>query len=68
MVNKQNSVANLSLLTASTIWGLIWYPYRIIENAGVNGVIASVITYAVAFVIGLFVFRSDLRTGNSPPY
>ena len=62
MVNKQNSVASLSLLTASTIWGLIWYPYRIIENAGVNGVIASVITYAVAFVIGLFVFRSDLRT------
>lgn len=61
MAVKQNSLATLSLLTASTIWGLIWYPYRIIEGAGVNGVVASILTYAVSFVLGLVIFRRQLR-------
>jgi len=62
MAARQNSVAVVSLLTASTIWGLIWYPYRIVDHAGINGIVASMITYAVAFVIGLLVFRRQLRS------
>ena len=61
MASRQNFVATLSLLTASTIWGLVWYPYRIIGSAGVNGVVATMATYAVAFMLGLIVFRRQLR-------
>lgn len=61
MVARQNLTATLSLLTGATIWGLIWYPYRIIDHAGVNGVVASMMTYGVAFTLGLFVFRRELR-------
>jgi len=61
MAARQNSIATLSLLTGATIWGLIWYPYRIIDQAGINGVVASMATYAFAFLLGLAVFRRQLR-------
>ncbi len=60
MAGRQKSVAILSLLTGATIWGLIWYPYRLIDGAGINGIVASMATYAVAFVLGLFLFRRQL--------
>jgi drug/metabolite transporter (DMT)-like permease len=61
MATRQNSTAILSLLTGATIWGLIWYPYRIIDHAGIGGVVASMSTYSVAFLLGLVVFRRELR-------
>ena len=57
-------MATLSLLTAATIWGLIWYPYRIIDHAGINGVVASMVTYAFAFLLGLAVLRRKLRSAR----
>lgn len=50
-----------SLFAGATVWGLIWYPYRLIEAAGISGALASVLTYAVALVIGLLVFAPKLR-------
>lgn len=41
-------LAPLALLAAATTWGLIWYPYRILEQAGLSGSVASVLTYLVA--------------------
>ncbi|MDD5388896.1 MAG: DMT family transporter [Gallionellaceae bacterium] len=41
-------LAPLALLVAATTWGLIWYPYRILEQAGLSGGVASVLTYLVA--------------------
>lgn len=64
MAGRQNSVATLSLLTGATIWGLIWYPYRIIDNAGISGVVASMSTYAIAFILGLVVFQRALRAAR----
>ncbi|MFY9329044.1 MAG: DMT family transporter [Georgfuchsia sp.] len=61
MAARHNSVATLSLLTGATIWGLIWYPYRIIEDVGISGVVASMATYAVAFLVGLPVLWRKLR-------
>jgi drug/metabolite transporter (DMT)-like permease len=49
-----------SLLTGALIWGLIWYPYRILRNAGIDGIVASTITYTVAFVLGVVFFRRSL--------
>lgn len=61
---KNNAVAVSCLLTGALVWGLIWYPYRALQAAGVGGALASFLTYFVALLPGLFVFRgrrSQLR-------
>ncbi|MCK9283766.1 MAG: DMT family transporter [Rhodocyclaceae bacterium] len=55
------AVATVALLTGATVWGLIWYPYRAIEQAGISGTLATLATYAVALLAGLFAFRRDLH-------
>lgn len=37
--------APASLLLAAGIWGLVWYPYRLLQEAGVSGSLASLLTY-----------------------
>ncbi len=41
-------LAPLALVVAAISWGLIWYPYRLLEQAGLSGGVASVLTYLVA--------------------
>ena len=41
-----------ALLTGAAVWGVIWYPYRLLLGHGIGGVSASVATYGVALVIG----------------
>lgn len=53
--------AVFALLTGAFVWGVIWYPYRVLHGAGVGAISASVATYAIAFAIGLLVFRRQLR-------
>src|SRR5471032_1501076 len=50
-----------ALLTGATVWGLIWYPYRALEHAGVGGALAAALTYAGAFVLGVILLRPRLR-------
>ncbi len=57
---RERRAAVASLLTGALIWGLIWYPYRMLRDAGIDGVAASTATYAVALVLGLLVFRRSL--------
>lgn len=55
-------LAPLGLLTAATVWGIVWYPYRLLEQAGISGSLASLITYLVALVPVLaFCGRDFLR-------
>ena len=55
--SHEQRTAIVSLVTGALIWGLIWYPYRILRDAGVDGILAPTITYSLAFVIGLVIFR-----------
>lgn len=57
---RERRAAILSLLAGALIWGLIWYPYRILRDAGIDGVVASTATYAIAFVLGLAFFKRSL--------
>ncbi len=57
---REAHLAIISLLTGALIWGLIWYPYRILRDAGIDGIAASVTTYAVSIVLGLVFFRHKL--------
>lgn len=43
----QRTLAISSLVYAATLWGLVWYPYRLLNEAGVGGIAASFFTYAV---------------------
>lgn len=64
MVGREKTVAIASLLTGATTWGLIWYPYRIVEAAGLGGVQASLLTYLVALVLGVVAFQATLRRAH----
>ena len=40
------------ILSGALVWGLIWYPYRVLHLAGVSGPLATFITYALAMLFG----------------
>lgn len=48
------------LLTGATVWGLIWYPYRALEQAGTSGELAVTLTYGCAFILAAVMFRPQL--------
>lgn len=50
-----------ALLVGAAIWGLLWYPFRILEQARVSGPVAISITYAIALLVGAVLFRKHLR-------
>lgn len=53
MASKQKVVAVLSLLNAALVWGLVWYPFRMLAQQGISGELASFLTYVIALVLGL---------------
>jgi len=38
----------------SLVWGLVWYPFRVLEEAGVSGAQATLITYLLAMMFAMF--------------
>lgn len=48
----------MSLLLAASIWGLVWYPYRVLEAAGLPGSMASFLTYGLGVLPLVFWARS----------
>lgn len=54
----------MALLGGAIIWGLLWYPYRVLEQAEISGSIATAITYFIALLLGLVSFRKDLRMSH----
>lgn len=42
-----------ALLLAAAMWGLLWYPMRLLEQAGLPGLWATLVAYAVASAAGL---------------
>ncbi|HEX5363980.1 MAG TPA: DMT family transporter [Gallionella sp.] len=42
------------LLSGALVWGLIWYPFRVLEFAGVGGALTTLLTYSLAMVSGAF--------------
>lgn len=48
-------------MLAATSWGVIWYPYRAMEAAGLPAPIATFCSYCVAVAFGMIFFRGVLR-------
>lgn len=48
-------------LSGILVWGLMWYPYRVLQAAGVSGTLATLITFMLALLCGMILFPLDLR-------
>ena len=47
----------LSLLFSATMWGILWYPLRLLEEAGLGGLWTTLVMYSVASLVGLWLMR-----------
>ncbi len=44
-------LAIASLVYAAALWGLVWYPYRLLAEAGVGGIASSFFSYAIPLLL-----------------
>jgi drug/metabolite transporter (DMT)-like permease len=52
--SKQNMLPVAGVLSGALVWGLIWYPYRMLQDTGLSGALATLITYMLAMFCGTF--------------
>ncbi|MFO7552709.1 MAG: DMT family transporter [Haliea sp.] len=50
---EDHTLAVPSLLLAATLWGVVWYPLRLLEDAGLAGLWVTLVAYAAALLTGL---------------
>lgn len=44
----------VGILSGALVWGLIWYPYRMLQEAGLSGAFAAMVSYVLALLCGTF--------------
>ncbi|WP_041432435.1 DMT family transporter [Thiobacillus denitrificans] len=60
-LTSQRALPVASLVYAAALWGVIWYPYRLLDEAGVGGVASGVFSYALPLVLMGWLHLRDLR-------
>lgn len=59
--------AVLALVLGAGLWGIVWYPMRLLENAGLNGIWLTLILYSTALIASLpWTFRSCRAFTGTP--
>jgi drug/metabolite transporter (DMT)-like permease len=58
--STDKGIAVCGLLAGALVWGLIWYPFRVLRDLGVAGEISSVIAYGIALLLSAVVYRRQL--------
>lgn len=53
MPSNRNMIPVTGILSGALVWGLIWYPFRMLDEAGVSGALATMLTYLLALVFGI---------------
>jgi len=53
--SKQKVTAVTGLLSGAAVWGMVWYPFRILEQAGISAMLSSFLVYVIALFIGLII-------------
>jgi drug/metabolite transporter (DMT)-like permease len=56
-----------ALLVGAATWGIVWYPYRLLNAAGLDGAWSTVLTYGVALVIGSAIFPRAFASLKAMP-
>ncbi|MFM9913532.1 MAG: DMT family transporter [Methylophilaceae bacterium] len=51
--SKQKSLATSGLLFGAVVWGTVWYPYRLLAEAGIVGIQSNFLTYGFALMLGI---------------
>lgn len=62
-----SSAPTWALLFGAATWGLIWYPYRLLARAGVDGIWATLFTYTIALAFAVAIFPRIARSLTRPP-
>ncbi len=65
MPSKQNLFTFAGVLSGTLVWGLIWFPYRALQDAGISGALATLITYVLAILFGAFMLPRAWRERRS---
>lgn len=50
-----------TLLLGASIWGVAWYPFRLLQQAGISGELSTALAYFIALLTGLILFRKHIR-------
>jgi len=66
--NQHTMLPVVGLLFASTLWGLIWFPLRLLENNGMNGLWASAIMYCGTLIVAIPVLFKGWREWITHPW
>lgn len=59
--NNNNFFVVFGLLFGAFCWGIIWFPYRLLADTGISGIISSFYTYSVTVLIGMVVYARQWR-------
>jgi drug/metabolite transporter (DMT)-like permease len=51
----------LSLLFTATLWGVVWYPLRLLEGQGLAGLWSALVSYGAILVVFLWVLVRDRK-------
>ena len=63
-----SSAPTWALLAGAALWGVVWYPFRLLAQAGLDGLWATFFTYGFAFVLGVALFpRAAASLRRLPP-
>ena len=65
--STQTFLPVLSLLITSTLWGVVWYPLRLLEQQGLDGLWTSLISYSSAMLLGAFWLWQDRQPWRKHP-
>ena len=61
------SAPTWALLFGAALWGVVWYPYRMLARVGLDGIWATILTYVFALAIGIALFtREAIRIVRMP--
>ncbi|HEX7605415.1 MAG TPA: DMT family transporter [Usitatibacter sp.] len=67
-MKQASSAPTMALLAGAATWGVLWYPYRLLASAGLDGIWSTILTYGLALVAGVAIFPRAARSlAGAPP-
>ena len=61
-ISENRILPVLSLLLSATLWGVVWYPLRLLEVQGLAGVWSALVSYGAVLLLFLWVPLRDFRS------
>jgi len=57
-----------ALLAGASFWGIVWYPFRLLSQAGLDGIWSTTFTYSLATIVGGAIFLRHWRGMLASPW